>query len=229
MKTLSVLIVDDEARARRTLSAMINDFCEHAEVVDAVGSVQDAIEVLNSRDADVVLLDVSMPEQDGFVLAEHPAFADQPIVFVTAHAEHAVAAFRVNAVDYLLKPVNIVELQAALNRVRDRLADRPAQLKSALRFYAKGEHHLVSLAEVLYLQADGSYTYVVTADQRYMVSKGLKELGIGLEGKGFFRTHRSYLVNLQHVQRVGQTTIHLTEEMELPLSRYRRTALLEVV
>jgi len=208
---------------------MIGEFCPHTEVVGAVGSVQAAMDMLNSKQVDVVLLDVSMPEQDGFALAEHPAFADQPIIFVTAHAEYAVAAFRVKAIDYLLKPVNVAELRASLNRVRDLLADNPNQNRSALRFYANGEHHLVSLAEILYLEADGSYTYVVTSAHRYMVSRGLKDLGAGLEGKGFFRTHRSYLVNLQHVQRIGTATIHLSADLELPLSRYRRVALLEVV
>ncbi|MFK8055957.1 MAG: LytR/AlgR family response regulator transcription factor [Saprospiraceae bacterium] len=232
MRILSALIVDDEARARRTLQVMLTDFCENVSVVGTVGSVDEALDFLYSTPVDVIFLDVSMPEKDGFALAERPEFVDQQIVFITAHAEFAVNAFRVNAADYLLKPVNIMELQSAVSRVRKQLEEDKEADQTALRIFASNEHHLLPYSKILYLEAEGSYSYVVTTEQRYFVSKGLKELGESLPKHGFFRTHRSYIVNLEHVSKVGNmstATITISNEAQLPLSRYRRSELLKLI
>ena len=232
MRTLSALIIDDEERARRSLAALLDQFCDGVEVIGLAASVTEGLAALSDHPADVVFLDVSMPERDGFALAARPELADQAIVFVTAHADYALEAFRVNAVDYLLKPVNVEQLRASLERVRHLRGDEQAGRRPTLRFYAKGEHRVLPLSDILYLEADGAYTYIQTDTQRHMVSKGLKELSEGLVARRFFRTHRSYLVNLDHVAQVrslADGSLLLDTGREVPLSRYRRAELLRVV
>ena len=232
MPTLRALVIDDEARARRALSAMLTDFCDGVEVVGAAGSVDEALAFLKREPADVLFLDVSMPEQDGFALAERPELAGQPIVFVTAHADFAPQAFRVQALDYLLKPVNVGELREAVERVRRARDGASAADRASLRLFVDGKHLLVPLSTILYLEADGSYTNVVTADARHFVSKGLRELAERLEGKGFYRSHRSYLLNLQYVRSVGAAakgTVTMTDGTEAPVSRYRRSELMALL
>ena len=229
MKTLRALVIDDEARARRALSAMLTEFCKGVQVAGAVGSVDEAVAFLRDERADVLFLDVSMPEKDGFALAELPEMAGHPIVFVTAHADFAPQAFRVNAVDYLLKPVNVTELREAVTRVRRLVAEAPPTDRASLRLFIDGEHQLVPIGDILYLEADGSYTYVVTLAAKHLVSKGLKELSERLAGKGFFRTHRSVLVQLRHVKSIGTLAagvVTMCNGEETPLSRYRRAELM---
>lgn len=234
MNALTALLLDDESRARRSLRTLLEEFCADVTVVAAVGSVAEAVEYLAAHRVDVVFLDVSMPEEDGFALAKRPEFADLNVVFVTAHADFALEAFRVNAVDYLLKPVNIEDLRTAVARVRKKLGEAGGAGvdEASLRIFANGAHQLIPIDSIDYLEADGSYTYVVAGGTRHMVSRRLKAFEEQLGARRFFRTHRSYLVNLSRIASVGALasgTVTLTDGTVVPLSRYRRGGLLAVV
>ena len=229
---LRCLVVDDEARARRTLTGLIDEFCPGAEVVGAAASVDEALAAIAELHPELVFLDVSMPGRNGFAVAERPELADVAFVFVTAHADYAVQAFRVEAVDYLLKPVDVELLRGAIDRAADRVGQRQPVSRASLIVYANNQRTVVPLREIEYLEAEGSYTYVVTADQRLLVSRRLGDVGEGLEAQGFFRAHRSFLVNLACVKAVGPASkpcIVTQSGAEVALSRYRRGALMEVL
>ena len=232
MKVLKALILDDEARARRTLGTLIAEFCERVEVIAAAGSVDEAIIILANEDVDLLFLDVSMPEKDGFTLAKRSEFSELNIIFVTAHSKFAIEAFRVNAVDYLLKPVNITDLRSAIERVRKKIGDVETEDRSTLKVYVNSEHLYLPIKKIQYLQADGSYTYVVTTDSKFMVSRGLRSFESQLNAIRFFRTHRSYLVNIDYIERIGSKAsgkLYLVDAVEIPLSRYRRVGLMELI
>ncbi|MEL4178702.1 LytR/AlgR family response regulator transcription factor [Roseateles sp. PN1] len=207
---LSVLLVDDEPLARLRLRSLLEACTEpRAQVVAEAGTASQAQSWLRDHACDLILLDIQMPGADGLQLAEalaaHPA---QPaVVFVTAHAEYALRGFELDAMDYLTKPVRRERLQAALQRVAQRLEERAAahsqrgdldELEPAefITITLRGRLIRVPLAEVLYFKADLKYLTLRTATQSYVMDGSLSELESrfgGPEGR-FLRVHRNALV-----------------------------------
>jgi two-component system response regulator AlgR len=198
---LRVLLVDDEELARMRLRGLVNDCAEpKASVVGEAANVAQALVWLATQACEVVLLDIHMPGRDGTQLAaELRAQGGAPaIVFVTAHAEHALQAFDLDAVDYLTKPVRRERLHAALQRVAQRLALAPAvaplaQSSPVIVVSDRGRVVRVPVAEVLYLKAELKYVTLRTADHTYVLDDSLSELHARL-GERFLRVHRNALV-----------------------------------
>ena len=197
---LRVLIVDDEALARSRLRTLLGDCTSPAVLVagEAAHAVQ-AMDALRREVFDVVLLDIRMPGVDGITLAQTLAQLPQPpaVVFVTAHSEHAVQAFEVEAVDYLTKPVRLERLQQALQKV-ERLAHtakglQPEVDEECLIIQDRGRTERVPLVEVLYLKAELKYVTVRTASRSYILDGSLNELEERY-AQQFMRIHRNALV-----------------------------------
>jgi two-component system, LytTR family, response regulator AlgR len=198
--SLQVLLVDDEALARSRLRSLLADCTAPIAAVagEAANSAQ-AMELLQRQRFDVVLLDIHMPGADGLGLAQALRSLPQPpaVVFVTAYAEHAVAAFELEAVDYLTKPVRIERLQTALQKV-ERLAQASAGAPQAagpeiLLIQDRGRTERVPLAEVLYFKAELKYITVRTAAKSYILDASLSELE-DRHAAHFLRVHRNALV-----------------------------------
>ena len=197
---LRVLIVDDEALARARLVTLVGECSEPRSIVAGqCANVQQARLWLQEQQADVVLLDVQMPGQPGTVLAAELQRLAQPpaVVFVTAHSEHAVAAFDLDAADYLTKPVRRERLQAALQRAARRLPPRGASgsvvAEPVLVVSERGRVARIPLAEVLYLKAELKYVTLRTAGHTWVLDDSLTELEQRL-GERFLRVHRNALV-----------------------------------
>ena len=197
---LRALIVDDEALARSRLRTLLGDCTSPAVLVagEAAHAVQ-AMDALRREVFDVVLLDIRMPGVDGITLAQTLAQLPEPpaVVFVTAHSEHAVQAFEVEAVDYLTKPVRLERLQQALQKV-ERLAQaakglQPETDEECLIIQDRGRTERVPLAEVLYLKAELKYVTVRTAGKSYILDGSLNELEERY-AQQFMRIHRNALV-----------------------------------
>jgi two-component system, LytTR family, response regulator AlgR len=197
--SLQVLIVDDEALARSRLRTLLGECTAPAAAVagEAANSAQ-AMELLRRARLDVALLAIHMPGADGLALARAIRSLPQPpaIVFVTAHAEHAVAAFDLEAVDYLTKPVRLDRLQVALQKV-ERLTQAAAGVQQALAetlvIQDRGRTERVLLAEVLYFKAELKYITVRTASRSYILDASLSELE-DRHAAQFMRVHRNALV-----------------------------------
>ena len=197
---LHILIVDDETLARQRLRTLLAD-C----TAPAIGSVTEAahateaMERLQHGTVDVVLLDIHMPGMDGITFAQALAALPQPpaIVFVTAHAEHAVAAFELDAVDYLTKPVRLERLQQALQKT-ERTAHMGRALQAdlaqgTLLIHDRGRTERIPLGEVLYFKAELKYVTVRTAARSYILDDSLSELETRYAPR-FMRIHRNALV-----------------------------------
>lgn len=195
---LKVLVVDDEPLARARLRTLLGDCVEpRIEHVGEASNAAQAVEVLRSTPADVLLLDINMPGIDGLTLARTLAkWPQRPaVVFVTAHAQHAVAAFDLEAVDYLTKPVRLERLGAALQKVDRlrRLNAASAEPVSTLLIQERGGAQRVPLAEVLYFKAELKYVTVRTTQRSYILDGALAELE-ERHGARFLRIHRNALV-----------------------------------
>jgi two-component system response regulator AlgR len=200
-RVLHVLIVDDEALARLRLRSLLHACSETPnEVVGEAESAQQALELVRAQPVDVLLLDIRMPGRDGLQLASALRTLEQPpsVVFVTAHAGHALRAFDLDAVDYLTKPVQRQRLQAALHRVVQRrwppttvspsLAEVPVLVVAE-----RGRVLRIPVADVLVLRAEMKYVTLRTAGRSYVLDDSLAELEQRL-GEGFIRIHRNALV-----------------------------------
>ena len=206
MNRLKVLIVDDEDLARLRLRSLLADCAAPAaEVAGEAGSAAEALHWLATNQADLVLLDINMPGLDGLQLAERLRASAQPprIVFVTAHAHHALKAFEIDVVDYLTKPVRRARLQEALVRVAQRL-DRAVPVVPVAVPAASGEQPVlvvsdrgrverVPVADILYLKAELKYVTLRTPAHAYVLDDSLSDLEQRL-GDALLRIHRNALV-----------------------------------
>jgi two-component system response regulator AlgR len=204
MPPLRVLIVDDEPLARMRLAALVRECADPPCTVAAeAGDPAAALAWLASHRADVTLLDIQMPGESGLALAARlrgdAALAAQcgAIVFVTAHGEHALHAFELEATDYLTKPVRRERLQQALNRAAQRL--QPGPDGGVLIVNDRGRIVRVPLADVLYLKAELKYVTLRTAGHTHLLDESLTELEPRLAGR-FIRIHRNALVARQAVR-----------------------------
>jgi two-component system response regulator AlgR len=198
--TLKVLIVDDEALARARLRTLLGDCrAPAATVAGEAANAASALELLRRERFDVALLDIHMPGADGLTLAHTlRSVPDAPaVVFVTAHAGHALQAFEVEAVDYLTKPVRLERLQAALHKVaRLGAAGRPpapGPVEEVLIIQDRGRTERVPLSEVLYFKAELKYVTVRTAAKSYLLDGALNDLE-ERHADRFMRIHRNALV-----------------------------------
>ncbi len=196
---LQVLVVDDEPLARSRLRTLLGDCREPAATAAAeAGNAAEAMDAVRRRAFDAILLDVRMPGADGLALAQalRGLPHEPPVVFVTAHAEHAVAAFDLEAVDYLTKPVRLERLQVALQKVERRLAERrgdAAGEEPVLVIQDRGRTERVPLSEVLYFKAELKYITVRTAARSYILDASLSDLE-ERHASQFLRIHRNALV-----------------------------------
>ena len=221
MTALRVLAVDDEPPALDELAFLLGRDERVGEVLTC-GSATEALRLLRDEQFDVVLLDVAMPGLSGLELAAvlHQFRAPPAVVFVTAHQHHAVDAFDLRAVDYLLKPVREERLREAIRRVRDDAAvidpdeQLPVELAGVTRF--------VRRSEVRYASAQGDYVRLHTASGNPLVRMPLTALEQRWAGAGFVRIHRSILVGLAHVEEVRLSAAQpsvVVAGVELPVSR----------
>jgi two-component system response regulator AlgR len=200
--TLQVLIVDDEALARSRMRTLLSGCTSPGAVVAGEASTAaQAMELLSHKMFDAVLLDVQMPGADGVTLARAVRQLSHPpaIVFVTAHAEHAVAAFELEAVDYLTKPVRLERLQAALAKVTRRTVPVPEAEPEILLIQDRGRTERVPLPEVLYFKAELKYITVRTAGRTYILDASLAELE-EKHPRLFLRVHRNALVSRRAIR-----------------------------
>jgi len=201
---LRVLVVDDEAPARNRLRDLLGD-CALKIPLEIVGEADNgrrALDLLSDGKADVVLLDIRMPEIDGIEVAQHLQKLEAPptVIFTTAYDAYALKAFEVHAIDYLLKPIRVARLLDALSRARVIAPIRPDVLnemrregRSHLSVNERGRIHLIPVGDVLFLKAELKYVTVRTAAREYLLEESLARLEQEFLGR-FVRIHRNCLV-----------------------------------
>jgi two-component system LytT family response regulator len=196
----------------------------HQDLIEVVGEADSgpsAVELAQQRRPDICFLDISLPGFDGFEVVDRLP-SDVRVVFTTAHEEHAVQAFRANALDYLLKPIDPLQLAEALARLQDDIAAHESAEVVRLLCRDRDTTHVVEVRQILFLRAEGGYTHVQTHDAYYLTNESLTALEPRL-GSAFVRVHRNTLVNLKHVSALrhgdGELIAALGPRHEVSVSR----------
>jgi DNA-binding LytR/AlgR family response regulator len=245
---LRTLIVDDEAPARERLRR----FLSHNDAVELIGEAEDgkqAVEMIEEKNPDLVLLDIQMPELDGFGVIKmliKPPF----IIFVTAYDQYAIQAFEVNALDYLLKPFTKVRLDRAIEKAHQELSkkvDFTAKIDALFQTLNKQKRYLERVAvrhegrifvipvnEIDWIGAEEGSIYLHTKDRRYLTNYTLDELDSRLSPRLFFRAHRSAILNLNRVREImpwfaGSYRVQLSSGVEIDISRNRVKELRQII
>lgn len=229
-QTIRILIIDDERYAREELTYLLGKL-PNIQVVGEADRGETAILQAIQHQPDVVFLDVEMPNMNGVEVAKALLKLKQvpQIIFATAYPQFAVEAFRINAIDYLLKPYEMDQIVQAMERVRNIVHPQgPEEVSSNVRKLAierDGEFDYITVEDIIYLHTEGKMTRIYTENQQYNVRMTMKNLEQQLNKYHFFRVHRSYLVNLNAVVRLtpwfnGAYQLELKNVQEkIPVSR----------
>ena len=226
------IIVDDERLARKEMRRLL---AEHDEII-VVGEAEDlsgALDLITTEKPNLVFLDIQLSNENGFDLLER---VDRRlnVIFVTAFDEHAIKAFEVNAIDYLVKPVNPQRLARSIDRLSEPRKEKPLNVRKLeyedrLFLDSGSRSSFLQISTIKCIAADGDYTQVITADgKKHLVAKPLKEWQQRLPEKHFVRIHRSAIVNLEFIEKVeswfGRTYQLYIRDVSTPLSVSRRYA-----
>lgn len=209
---LTAIIIDDEKMARTLLEGMLHEFCKDIEVIDTCPDLPSGIKSIRKNKPDIVFLDIEMPGYSGLELLD---FFDEneinfSIIFTTAYNQYALQAFKLSAVDYLLKPIEPVELEKAIERykknghkknyqfLKENLSGNSAQ---KLAVHTVNSVKFIETDQILFFKAEGAYTELMLTNGKVITaSKGLKKYeDILKENRSFFRCHKSFIVNLKYI------------------------------
>lgn len=245
---MEAIVIDDEPKARSVLKRMVDARCPDLDVIAEAGSIPEAVKVIHSHTPDLVFLDIDMPGQNGFALFDYFEELTFQVIFVTASRDHALDAFRVSALDYLLKPIDAEELQKAVRKAQEmhtpKLKERVQMLNekmsepeeafiSRIALSTSDSVEFVKLEEIQFLRADGPYTEFYLDDGRtVIVSRSIGEYDMLEEHPHYLKTHRSFLINLNKVSSYKKEDggyIVMENGAETGLSRYKKDAFLEAM
>lgn len=212
---LRAIIIDDEKLSREIICNYLRDYCNDVEIVTTASSVKTAYKAIRKHSPDFIFLDIELADGKGFDLLTMFEKIDFKVIFITAHSEYAVKAFRFSAVDYLLKPIKIEELISAIERVKSLLVAGSGQENLAALIHnlnrkpnvpttlvvphMKG-FEVLRISEIIMCQADGYCTsFHLSDDRRIISSKNLKYYNDLIDEYDFVRVHHSYIINLSYV------------------------------
>lgn len=244
---MKTIIIDDEKRSSDNLRMLIEENCPALNIISICHDARDGIEKVLQLKPALLFLDIEMPFADGFTVMKAVKEVSPQVIFTTAFSEYAVKAFRAEAADYLLKPVDPEELRTAVEKVsklpakEHELSRRLEALEnhfvrqrpSKLAIQGVDGYSLLEYSEIIYLSASSNYTHVQCKNgKKHTVAKVLKDFEEQLTGSGFFRVHSSFLVNLNHVvryQRGDGGYLFMSDGSQIEVSRSRKKELLKVL
>lgn len=242
---MKALLVDDEKNALDVLEILIKESHPEIQIIGKINSGPEAIEKIKSLQPDVVFLDIEMPHKNGFDVISETQEVNYTVIFTTAYDQFAVKAFKVSAIDYLMKPIDSDDLQAAIKKllqtqkgsdfgkikgVMQELGHTPSQkialpLGDAFKLYEPNE--------ILRCESDSNYTHIIfTNGKKTTVAKTLKDIESSLQYFGFLRIHQSHLVNEMYIEGIsrGDTGfVILHDKTKLPISRQKKELVLQKI
>lgn len=211
---IRTLLIDDEGKARKTLNLLLQQFCPEVDVVADFDCVADAEKFMENNQIDLIFLDIEMPGETGIQFLERLQDRQMKVIMVTAHSHYAVKAIKFEAFDYVLKPIDVAELRKSIDKFTRKSSGRqntPAVTDQTLKLPTREGIIFIKQADIVHVDADGSYSTIYTNDTRLMVSQNLSELGRQLNPSLFLRVHNSHIINLTKVKTYIKTEGHFAE------------------
>lgn len=246
MKKITAIIVEDELDSRETLRNYVSKYCKEVRIVSECPNIQTAQTAIGIHQPDLVFLDIEMPYGNAFDLLEQLETIDFEIIFITAFDQYAVQAFKLSAVHYLLKPLDIEELISAVDKAKSRIekSQKINQSKILLENMAAlntqqqkvvlpllDGFEVVKLSDILYCEAEDNFTcFYFTNNKKALICRKLKFFENALTPHRFCRVHRSYLINLEYVKRYLKGkggSVVLENGVEIPVAVARKGGFLE--
>ena len=222
---LNTFIVDDEEHSIEVSSHYLTKYCPNVNIVGHAYNVTDAVEAISQCNVDLVLLDINLKGGElGFELIKKMPNANFKVIILSAHSEYGIHAVKHSVCDYLLKPLNSIELVEAIDKVTKLKKSNPAHM-GKLAISEKAGINLVDIEEIYYLEADGNYTYLYFQNRKEVITLRIGELIEKLPETHFLRIHRTFVVNINAVKMVikkRKHTVILRNDTELPISRALR-------
>jgi len=237
MNPIRAIIVDDEELARDSLMIALNKF-EQISIIDTCANGFEAVKSVRENQPDVVFLDIQMPKLNGFDVVDLLADDAPYIIFVTAFDEYAIKAFDANALDYLLKPVNMERLKITISRLEERIATetkpkyqnilKDANLKNLplQRILVKENTkvHVLPVDQISHFESQDDYILIHSGDKSYLKNEHISKLETELDPQIFIRLHRSFIVNIDFINRIESYSkdsklVKLNTGVEVPVSR----------
>ncbi|PCI96288.1 MAG: DNA-binding response regulator [Flavobacteriales bacterium] len=240
MNKIDAIIVDDEQSARDVLSNLLGREGSIINVIGTSSNVPDAAEKIKALKPAVVFLDVEMPNYAGYEIADFFEEIDFEIIFVTAFDQYAIKAFELSAVDYLIKPINRMRLEEAVNKLKDKVEQKKTignyqvllesikqKTFEKIVIPEAGNRRVLLLKDIISIEGEGAYSTIhLHKDKPIMVSKNLKYFETVLpDNSKFFRPHKSWIINLDHITSYnkGKSQIEMTDGISAKLSKHRKT------
>ena len=244
---MRTIIVEDELNVQKGFVKLLNTFCPEVEIVGIAENISKALSLIEGADFDLLFLDINLPDGSGFDLIHRIPERDFDIIFITAYDQYAVDAFKVCAIDYLLKPISPELLKNAIAKVKSnpvlstndrldilntKLQGKAAQSEKIILKDAE-ELQVVSIGDIIYCEAKGGYTKLHFTDKgHFFSSTHLKEYERIFNPYSFVRCHHSYLINLHHVKTIQKShggVIIMSNGKNLPLSTRKKPLVMEAM
>lgn len=244
---IKAVIVDDEKNNQELISNLLKSYAENIQVVGLADSVESAYKTIQEHQPDLIFLDIQMPDGTGFDLLKKFEKINFKIIFVTAHQEFAIEAFKYSALDYILKPLSPANLLAAVKKAEETMGNdelnmklkillnniaEPFKNKKKIVLKTMERIYSVDLDDIIRFESDGGYTKVYLTDgKRIMVSKTMKEYDDLLMDAGFLRVHHSHLINMNHLFCFEKADGHVVmkDDSIVPVSNRKKDHLMELL
>lgn len=242
---ITAVIIDDEPNALEVLQLQLEQFCKDVQVLAVCVGGEKGIEAIMKHQPGLVFLDIEMPHINGFDVLRATSQCNYEVVFTTAYDQFAIKAFKFSALDYLLKPVDITELQAAVQKAKNKTGGssldeklgkllqqlQPANRQQRIALQVGDALQLFEADDIMHCESESNYTHVhLSAGKKITLAKTLKEVEENLGGVPFFRIHQSHLINMNHISKVikGEGAyVIMKNGVNVPISRNKKDAFLE--
>jgi two-component system LytT family response regulator len=245
---LNVVIIDDELNAREVIANTLLANCENVNVVGTADNVKNGIRCIKQNKPEIVLLDVQMPDGTGFDLLSQIDEIDFKVIFITAHQEFAMQAFKFSALDYILKPVDTQELVQAIKRAGETLEQKniaenmkalrnniqnPSKEAKKLILKSSDQIHAINVKDVIRCESDGNYTrFILNDGRKLLATKILKDFDEMLQPYNFFRVHQSHLINIDYFETYKKAdggVVIMADKSEIPLATRKKESFLKLL
>jgi two-component system LytT family response regulator len=201
MNQLRTIIVDDEDMSRENLAWVLKEHCPEIDIVGTASNAQELLKEINIKSPDLVFLDVEMPEKTGLEAISEIRNRSFQVIVVTGKKEYGISAIKENVTDYILKPLDEDEVVAAVQKaVAKYIETKNSNFKSKILFHIQSGFKVLEVKDIIYLEGKDNYTEVYFGKESLLVAKTLKDYDKLLNQGDFYRLHKKYLVNLQHIK-----------------------------